>query len=342
MFESWRPLLSHFFPEFEPVADCAAVLRGYSEAYLFRIRTQDEHSYALRIWPRHGLPDARVRELHRFLEHLRREGMPVSVPLVSTVAGDSLVRSGEISLQLEPWLPGESRTGASISERETVAMMQQLARLHLCAEQYRASPSGSEWFRTRRGPVPAIRERVTMIQTWNSRKIQASRRSLRSAPQDFQQFGGAILERSVRCSASLLQRLQSLSQVPVSLFPCWRDLWRDHVLFEDGQLTGFIDPTATRADHPGTDLSRLLGSLFEDDRRSWQRALTTYQQVRTLDQTDELILQALDQSSVLLSGLTWIERWEMGQLAAPRLPDVVERLKILSRRLIILEQALNS
>lgn len=346
---AWNPLLSRAGSSLPPEAECERVVReflgmrvealtlqpiesGFSGASVTRIHA-GSRVYALRRWPPRCFPEARILELHRFLNYLQRAGVPVAVPLPFPATAKSLFKEEASWWQLEPWLPGHPRDASSMTESECRAMMHQLAAMHSAAENYVATSAGRSWFSCLNGHVPAIQERLELIQRWNISKIEQSREFLRTSPVDFRDICSAILQQFLRHVAMVSENLKQSASARCTLFPCWRDLWQAHVLFADGQVSGFIDPAATRTDHPGTDLSRLLGSLFEDDREKWNIALMEYAQVRPLSLQDRCIIQVLDRSSVLLSGMTWIERWQRNEVPLTKLDEILQRLHILHRRM---------
>ncbi|MDB5392024.1 MAG: hypothetical protein JWM11_7670, partial [Planctomycetaceae bacterium] len=81
------------------------------------------------------------------------------------------------------------------------------------------------------------------------------------------------------------------------------------------------------------DLSRLLGSLLEDDQTRWQLALDHYQTFRPLSLQDWKLIRGYDQSSVLLSGITWLEWLILERRTFPDDHLVEQRLQIIERRL---------
>ena len=356
--DRWRAVFHRLSGEAESNLSFDAVTFGFSGAGVLRV-TANNRKYALRCWASGTFPSDRIRELHRYLDHLERAGLPVAVPLQDRDGCGSLISLGDEWWQLEPWLIGTPKTGATLSSRERRSMMRTLAQLHLLSERYVSSASGRQWFSPSSGSPPAIRERLLLIAKWDVRRMQRVQSALRDANSfgeqtrhdllvssfedaktdsgiseiRFRDLSLSILEQFQLCAGAVRKRLEALESVRVPLFPCWRDLWREHVLFQDEQVSGVIDATATRTDHPGTDLSRLLGSLFEDDVSAWGQALADYGEVRPLNSIDRELISALDQSSVLLSGMTWVQRWENRTLPADKLEAVCERLTIIERRL---------
>ena len=55
-------------------------------------------------------------------------------------------------------------------------------------------------------------------------------------------------------------------------------------------------------------LSRLIGSLVEDNREQREIALAAYQAVRELSSVELQLIEVLDRAAILLSGFNWL-RW---------------------------------
>ena len=287
------------------VRHVAAVGRsGFSGAAVYRVVT-DAAEFALRRWPSPcSLPEARLRELHRLLAFLQREGIPeVAVPCGG--ATGTLILHGLHLWQLEPWMPGSAEAGEFLSDAQLRNAMQALARLHQAAARYEATPDGREWFfRATAAPAPAVLERLHTIRAWTSdrfRMLMAFQDAFyRDGPY---QYWFELLAPAVR------SELQRMAAVLFPLQPCLRDVWSEHVLFTGEQVTGIIDPSAARSENVASDLSRLLGSLLPNaDEARWQQALDDYAAVRPLSQDERRLVSVLDRSGVLLSMLHWFEQ----------------------------------
>ena len=130
----------------------------------------------------------------------------------------------------------------------------------------------------------------------------------------------------------MLSRLETVSEIHSPVHPCIRDIWHDHVLFHQDQVTGIVDFGALRVDHAAVDIARLLGSLVVDDRKSWRYGLAAYQQIRGLTPQELQLVEVADESNMLLSGMNWL-RWiyvEGRQFTAR--PVILQRLEgILAR-----------
>lgn len=278
---------------------------GFSDARVYRVSTR-AGDYALRSWPGEGLDEDRLQELHRYLAYLARSGLPVAVPLAA--GARTWIEIQEECWQLEAWLPGTPQDKSPVSRVRLRNAMQLLAKLHSVSSHYEPSGAGSAWFDVRVGPCPSVKNRRRIVASWTARRLADALHQLAKSSGQVPQ----LLERVVAAfvvAPEVDAELARLEHEPYPLHPCWRDLWRDHVLYTGDDVTGLIDPNAARTDHVATDLSRLLGSLLGDDRQRWSEALEHYEQLRPLRPIEHRLIAALDRSGVLLSGMYWVERW---------------------------------
>ncbi|MEZ6144510.1 MAG: phosphotransferase [Planctomycetaceae bacterium] len=305
-------------------------VQGFSGALVLRLQSSGGKSICLRRWPSRGLPHPRLFELHRFLRFLHTEGIHcLPVPL-ETHRGETFVESDRHLWQLEPWMPGVADFRQSPSEVRLSAIMRLLARVHRVASRYEATAVGREWFRTDRSQSsPALGERITMIDQWTQQRIDHAVTAIqRDCSQPMRDTALEMLGWYRQSHGRVRAELAGLTQQLVPIHPCMRDVWHDHVLFTGDDVTGLIDPAATRTDTVATDLSRLLGSLIGDvfDPR-WVHALDVYNQTRPLSISEHQLIRVLHLSGVLLSGMTWIERRLRGSLTDEMLPRVLDRLQ---------------
>jgi Ser/Thr protein kinase RdoA (MazF antagonist) len=150
---------------------------------------------------------------------------------------------------------------------------------------------------------------------------------------DFDAEGLRLLELFEKGAPGIAARLQLGRLIAVPLQPCLRDVWHDHLLFTGDEATGLVDAHACRADNVATDLARLLGSLAEDDRGTWDAGLAAYEEIRPLSPHERGLVELFDQSAVLLGGLTWLE-WKCVEGRRFERPGaVVARLRTLLGRL---------
>jgi Ser/Thr protein kinase RdoA (MazF antagonist) len=91
----------------------------------------------------------------------------------------------------------------------------------------------------------------------------------------------------------------------VSLQPCIRDVWQDHVLFQGDEVTGLIDFGSMGTDNVSCDVARLLGSYAGNSQPLWQAGIEAYATVRELSHTELGLVRAFDRSGVLLGAFNW-------------------------------------
>jgi thiamine kinase-like enzyme len=90
----------------------------------------------------------------------------------------------------------------------------------------------------------------------------------------------------------------------VRLQPCLCDVWHDHILFTEGEVTGVIDYSSMRMDAVAGDVARLLGSLAGDDEPAWRVGLSEM----GLAPAEERLARLLDRAGTAAAALRW-ERW---------------------------------
>ncbi len=150
---------------------------------------------------------------------------------------------------------------------------------------------------------------------------------------DLEPIARRVLQEFAKAAPRVLSRLETVSEIHSPVHPCIRDIWHDHVLFHQDQVTGIVDFGALRVDHAAVDIARLLGSLVVDDRESWRYGLTAYQRIRGLAPQELQLVEVADESNVLLSGMNWL-RWIYveGRQFTPR-PVILQRLEGILARL---------
>jgi len=280
---------------------------GFSGAAVFHIETDGE-PFCLRRWPELRPPLERLRELHRFLSFVHERGITeVAVPFPAR-DGSTLLLEGDGLWQLEPWKPGTADLVAKPTDERLRAAMHALARFHIAAAEYEPTEPGKAWFFQSLGErSPAVIERIRMIREWTPSRVRVvltANRELFVLQTIAEQF----LEHYTRSAPPVERELTRLADARFRLHPCLRDIWHAHVLFDGNEVSGIIDPSAARSENVASDLSRLLGSCLADNWPRWDFGLRAYAEVRPLSGAERQLVQVLDRSSVLLSGLAWIER----------------------------------
>jgi Ser/Thr protein kinase RdoA (MazF antagonist) len=314
---------------------CVPVERpGFSGAVVVRIESP-AGPFCLRGWPLGTESSERILALHEFLAYVREQEINYIPVPIACDEGSTLVWIAGRFWQLEPWLPGHADFWSRPSDVRLAAAFRALCRLHQAACGFRP-PRGRP---SHLGPAepagaPTVLDRIELIERWNPIRLAVLRERICQCPGDGPAVAlaaGRVLSGFERCAPRIERELRSASQMPVPLQPCLRDVWHDHVLFQDDEVSGLIDPSAARTDTVAADISRLAGSLIADDRLAWGRAIDAYQSVRQLSEEEAALVGILDRSGVLLSGMAWLERRYLE--GVPFTGRALERLQRIAARL---------
>ncbi len=321
---------------------------GFSGAVVLRVSLQEnlhapEVEFCLRGWPPDSLQRERLLGLHRLLEHIHKSGVTqVPVPVKSKF-GTTLYAEASQFWQLEPWMPGRADFSSDASDARLRNAMIALAQWHDAAARFEPRASEANWFQsTAAATSPTIEDRLERIERFYTqdahklRDIMGNTTSLGSWDTDYSelvQLARQILNAFDQSVESIGSELQSYRETRFRLHPCLRDVWHDHVLFDGDQVTGLIDPNAAKSETPATDLARLLGSFIGDDNDRWEFALAAYRSVRPLSDREAKVARVIDRSTVLLSGMTWLERLFVHKQNYATPPRILDRLRQILARL---------
>ncbi|MCA9046611.1 MAG: phosphotransferase, partial [Planctomycetaceae bacterium] len=207
---------------------------GFSGALVLKVRGSDGEFLALRRWPTTYREIRRLQGLHRVLRHLKQCGIPVAVPLSSTV-NETLVSLSDGLWQLEPWLPGDPLNPNTTNHGLIDAVMQRMAQLHAALAQYQAPPKEEQWFGRRTAPSPTVTERLELLNKYAARRMSLGAGFPNDA--ETQDLIRRILTAFDGHHVRIRNLLTPLSDQTFGLQPCWRDLWYAHVLMKDDHVT---------------------------------------------------------------------------------------------------------
>lgn len=321
---------------------------GFSGAVVLRVvveatKMMPEAEFCLRSWPPDSLQRDRLLGLHRLLEHVHRCGVKqVPVPLKSQFGTTLYTEAGQF-WQLEPWLPGRADFSSNPSDARLQNAIIALAQWHDAAARFEARTSEAEWFKqTAAATSPTVEDRLLRIHRFYTtdvaklKKLVADTTSLESWDAEFlelRSLSRQILDFFVVSAPHVGEELLGYRDMRLRLHPCLRDIWHDHVLFDGDEVTGLIDPNAARSETPATDLARLLGSFLRDDDDRWEMAMAAYRSIRPLSDREVKLARVLDQSTTLLSGLTWLERLFVHRDNYSNPSRVISRLRQITSRM---------
>jgi homoserine kinase type II len=300
---------------------------GFSGSRFWHIE-RPKGSLCLHQWPKENPSKEHIQFIHAVLRHVRQQGFS-AIPLVcSTPDGADYVEHAGHVWELRTWVPGEADFCRQPSFAKLSAAMSALAGFHRAAATFSA-----------RGPrcdtSPGIAQRLAQLRHWLAG--DAARLAAAIDPRRWPELaarGQRVLPLFVSHAAAVLAGLEQAARLEVPLQVCIRDIWHDHVLFDGDRVSGIIDFGALGWDNVAMDVARLLGSLTVDYGEYWQQGLAFYNCVHALSEGELLLVQAFDRSTVLMSGLNWLEwifrqnrEFEDDQAILARMDHILARLE---------------
>ncbi|MGO8752849.1 MAG: phosphotransferase enzyme family protein [Thermoguttaceae bacterium] len=323
-----REILSHYPLEYRPFnIEALGFAGGFSGAFFWRMETP-AGKYCLRRWPREHPSEEGVRFIHALLRHVWTAGFPfVPVPRATRDGRSYLSHAGHF-WELTPWMPGVADFRLRPTAEKLRAALTALANFHRAAASFPMSAAPST------GRSPGIGHRTAQLRHWMGGELAALERSLEPAvwPELFS-VAKAILALVPTVAPRVLGVLEKASPWETPLQPCLGDIWHGHVLFQGDRVTGLVDFGSVRVESVAVDVARLLGSMAVDDKPSWQSGIDAYQSIRPLSPTEVWLVEAFDRSTVVMSGLNWIDWIYRERRTFPDRESIVARLKEILLRL---------
>jgi Ser/Thr protein kinase RdoA (MazF antagonist) len=259
-----------------------------------------EDAYSLRRWPTPHPDRDRLSFIHAVQDHFVQSKIDQVPRLRRLPSGETFCNRDGAFWELSSWVPGSPTFHQHANQRKLAAAMELLAALHNSASQL------SAW--TRMAECPAIRLRAQMLHDYDERKLVSLAAQIDDRYPSLTDLCRKIVEHAVRLRPTCQRQLQRMAGQQTRLFPCIKDIWHDHLLFTDDEVTGIIDFGATQVDSPAGDIARLLGSLVRDETDIWRFAIDVYRSKRPLSDVELRMIPALDLANVVYSGINWI-RW---------------------------------
>ena len=304
---------------------------GFSGARLWRIDSEFGQ-LCLRRWPAEH-PDCEGLEfIQAVLWHVVQEGFS-RVPLPLEAEGHrGYVEYQGFLWQLEPWLPGAADFHEHPTLPRLTAAMQALAEFHLAAASF---PLPDFTATSSPGLVRRYKRLRGLLGGGFDLLAQAVRRG--SGRSELDRAAGEVLTLAQHAAPAATVELATAVTHDVLLQPCVRDIWCDHVLFQGDAVSGLVDFGALRPETVAGDIARLLGSLAGDDPAFWPTGMVAYEAVRPLSPVERNLVAAFDHSSVVMSGLNWLDwiyvrgiKFEDSRAVMTRLDENLRRLRKLA------------
>ncbi|MFP6588218.1 MAG: phosphotransferase [Pirellulaceae bacterium] len=294
---------------------------GFSGAEFWKITT-GANQYCLRRWPNSKPTRSQADVIYPTLEYVRRHAdLPLAFP-IQTVHGEPLCRVDNARWELSRWMPGEPIAETEINDNQLRAAARALAEFHnttsSLSQQQRASP--------------AIDFRSTMIDRLWATQFEQLQGTQDAAGVVDSGVKKMLLDQFRYQAHALRQQLELLRSVPVLLIPIIGDIWSDHVLFNNDEVSGIVDFGAMKLESPCLDIARLFGSYADYSPEALRRGISYYGEFRELNDLDLGLIELYDRGYVILAGIQWLIWIELEQRIFLDNESVRQRLHRLVRR----------
>jgi thiamine kinase-like enzyme len=293
---------------------------GFSGARIWRGELADGRSLCLRAWPL-----GRTQEDHLRLIHEAQNccDLPFISRLWRTRDGGTFVRRGKQFWEVSDWMPGHAGFHLQPSDERLFAAMRALAAIH---ERLQAREQ-------REGPCPAVCRIIAAFRAWRE-LVQSGWK-----PNFGLDYPYEIHERGRRAWNVLLggaltaeYSLLDWTERPVPIQLCLCDVWHDHILYTDNEVTGVIDFGSVKMDCVAMDLARLLGSFIPDEGARMNRALAVWSALRPVPRAVLDLVPVLDRAGMAVGLTNWVRWIYMDERPFSDERQVVRRMDALLRR----------
>lgn len=263
---------------------------GFSGSNVFQVKLRNEAiaaELALKQYPIDQPVHTPLATIHTWMEQARANGIAIIPAVQRTGTQQSCHVMDDHSWELLTWMPGQPVSDPS--DEQLKQAVQQLHQLHQTWRRLHPPLSA---------PCPAVLLQYQRLTEWRSEEWeQLKRHSNPMATQTALLLQG-LLPQAIRTLQPWLNR-------KVLVQPCLADIWADHLLYEQNELTGLIDFGGARLDHPAQDLARLFGSWS----LTASRPLDTYlMEYPDRSDTTQSLSPLLAQTGLIVSLSNWL-RW---------------------------------
>ena len=330
--EDWvRELLGTFLPGAREVA-VSRLSGGLSGAVVYRCDV-DGRGYALKRWPE-GTSAGRVDEVHDVLRRARKT-LGLVPELISSLFGSTRLSWEAGHFELASWVPGVA-VGEGGEGRETIvdAVRRGAAAIGAFHEATRCWGEGEAL-------PPAVLRRLGRIEELQRRLPEALARGQSPTPMIAMAAEWLRRHGNVRLKEAAA-RLEPWAARMVPVQVVLRDIHRQHILFQEGVVSGIVDFDALGKDAIATDLARWVGGFLgdcggglvivggdsepsENSQTLWEAAVSGYSAVRSVPQlVVDLAVDIAEASWVILLA-NWVVWAHLGERDFSGLWPVVDR-----------------
>jgi Ser/Thr protein kinase RdoA (MazF antagonist) len=287
------------------------VTGGFSGAKVFQVKVRED-IFALKQWPSGQPAHTPLSTIHSWMEHACRNGITIIPAVQRTTTQQSVHLIDGHAWELLSWMPGQPVSDPSDEQLQQV--IQQLHRLHQTWRRLHPPISA---------PCPAVLLQYQRLTEWRSEEWDQLRRL--ENPTVTQ--AAVLLQGQI---PSAIRTLQPWLNRKVLVQPCLADIWADHLLYEQNQLTGLIDFGGARLDHPAQDLARLFSSWSLTASRPLDHCLLKYP-----DHSDTLLTlsSTLGQTGLIVSLCNWLRWLFLEQRSFANREQCLQRMQLIYVRL---------
>ena len=252
------------------------------------------NQFVLKVWPA-SFSQSEIDDIHRS----QIEASLACDVIPQIIEPTRLI--GNRIWELQTWRPGEALNDAA-TKHDIVTACESIAQLHNVWQRHeKSSPT-----------IPAITRRINRMHEYQ--------RDM-TAPSKYPPFQYWI----PRALIALKNQQQS-----AMIQPWHGELHRQHILFNQDNVSGIIDFTALKFDHPAADVSRFLGEYpaFIDD------GVAAYHAAGGSATVTPHLVRLLAVTGDLAAAGTWLRKLHRGQVSQSLKPAVRDRLKRSLTRLL--------
>jgi len=279
--------------------------RGLSESVVYKVSSADG-VFALKSYNPSVLSS--LQTSHTLLDQIRKNNFGLFPLIFRNIEYATVVYYDGFCWDLSSWIQGNI---PDCSILNLVQCVNKLSKFHI------AVGSGQSTF----GIIPAMESREVEI---NSFSISAI---------NFSAIGFLPLFNLVELLKWIRNEVGSLMGAPnpiVKIQYCWGDARRENILFNSGEVLGFIDYCAMRKDCREVDVSRMVSSFAGDDYLMWTKALNAYSESA---QINYLVCRKLDILGTIVSlyrWLNWLQKPMQDAMVKPgmqRCAEILQRIE---------------
>lgn len=289
---------------------------GFSGASIWKLESA-QGPLCVRRWPAEHPNVERLRFIHSVQFVARQNGLLYVPEPKLTERGSTFCQDVEGRLwEVTEWMPGipalspdasmnADQVGDLPHGQVPLELLRRaigsLAKFHIAVECH-AQDCEAE------SPSPGLTARLEFCEKLLGGGLNTARNSLPRSPSFLRSDLESIFQLAVPRIPGLRKRLKAVVIQRFRLQPCLRDIWHDHILFENGDVSGIIDFGAVAYETIATDIARLLSSVESHIPDAWDAGIEAYTETRNLSPFERHVLPLFREATVVLSGFNWI-RW---------------------------------